>query len=702
MNNLAIAQNNNTEDLNFSKFCLSTIFLFVVLTAILKIFIVLFSFSLLLDWQYNVDFAIVISSLFSSIYISIYSLKLNKKKSVVYSLCLMLLLLSLLYISTKSIDHSFDGNSYHFDSTYCFYKHMHPLSDECIARLPSKHFPSIGWAFNSVVWGATQNINAANFLSYLALLICIFAGFDIHARLIKGRVSKLIPSHPLVNPVFLSIVLCPIVWGQIGTKANDGISFAVILSFIWSLYNLRQRNAKFISFDLIIGFCSFIIAIGLKYSTGVLVVMYTLFFAVFILLLRNERKIIHQKIQSLCKEQVYLIVAGIALICIAGFHPYATNLLAGKHVFFWVMGEGKQAVDLVGNCVKPFPRILMPFIGAFASPDSYGGPECDIVRFNSLSDVFNPHIIASHYNRSVNSVQGHLIAGFGAAFSILLILASSQFVILALNFLFKKTTNNVSIFAIMVITAGMLQIIITPPSWMARYVPTVWLVPTMLIIIIQNIDKFIVLQKVISYSLAFILIVHGFALAYTSYILNITTSRAHYIYLDLLTDVSVNNVIHNKTVLRPVSQYWFEQNESNLAHNYCVTLNTLHGRVVFLTNVNGISTLINRLYELPGDFWLVSRNFADFSQLLEQKVNDISYAASKSWYLSDIKYKNSEEISVQFSNLENQKPHEIVAKHNSTHIEYVSDEGDFVMMQVYLNQEKNVDNADLPSTYCQA
>ena len=349
---------------------------------------------------------------------------------------------------------------------------------------------------------------------------------------------------------------------------------------------------------------------------------------------------------SLCSEKKLLL--GLAALVIAlNIHPYATNLLAGKHLFFWVMGEGKQVPDLLGDCFRQIPRVIQPFISAFASWTSVGGPSCESIEFDPLGGMVDPATIKTHYHKIADATQGHLLAGFGPLYKILLLLSGVGLIVTIFG---KKQTSkklNSENYLILILFATVVQVLITPPAWFARYVPLLWLAPVSIFHSLQNRGPRGV-KRILSVLMVFTLSCNAIFLVTEALNTIQSYTRTNNYYKTLLKDLPVARIIHSKSVMDPITRESFGAVIPEIEAQYCLTFGSFTGQVTLWTDKDRLATVITRITGLRGEKWFAADNISIPDVMSTTVRPNLYYKVDSGWAVHDIIDSHSGTLEVLF------------------------------------------------------
>lgn len=416
------------------------------------------------------------------------------KKYLNHSFIIFNLILGIIFfISTFLMDPGFDSNAYHFDSIYCLKNNFMTWSN-CNFDIQAKYFPINTWLFSSVFYGISNNFNHSHLLNTLLFICLIIQTFLFFSQLRINILLKFI--------YFLSILFNPVLIFQLFTGYNDSTSYCLLLILIFNicliLFNKQNRFTKYNFLG------SFFILFGIKFNTSVL---FGIIIIAFVTILLVKKKFYLIKKILLTNNYSYFVF--LLLILLFSFHPYINNLLNSKHVFHPILGEEKRlwTTNHKGECTKQ-NRFIMVFQAKFAKADIQGGYGCKDYNFND--ELFKISSFKKNFKVISNHDQGQKLAGFGPVFPLLLILS----LVSMFFFFFNKKKNKIKfielhlIFLFFVI---LVQISITPLSWVSRYVPFFWLMPTIIFIFFNQNNNF---QKFLNLLFFILILLHMYFITY--------------------------------------------------------------------------------------------------------------------------------------------------------------------------------------------
>lgn len=408
---------------------------------------------------YNFPLSFVLSTIFNIWY----SKKVKADffiQSIGKSIMLIFFLLSI-FVSSSVYDLSYDGQAYHQEAIVLLNQGWNPfyitLVDEATANLERwlNHYPKANWIIAATVYKLSNNIESGKVLS-------IFSGFIGFAFVLLGcyklkinfYLKLLISTLFVLNPVFLYQSLSYYIDGVL-------VSLLVSLAFI-SLRIVKQRE-NFLFWPFL--FVS-IILVNIKLSAAVF--FGVLAFAFFLYSWINAQL-------KLCvwfaKLTIVSMLIGIAFV---GFNPYITNFLAKAHPLYPAMG--KDAYNYVENNTPENYWSLKPPIKLLASIFSESSLAKGKGKFGALK---LPIKISQKELKSFRQTNIK-VGGFGPLFGLAFLLSLFGFIYYQFNLVnIREKIISLSVISLIFSVAA-----IIPTSSVARYVPFVWWIPCVIVLLL--------------------------------------------------------------------------------------------------------------------------------------------------------------------------------------------------------------------------
>lgn len=415
-----------------------------------------------------------------------------------------------------TFDYSFDGQCYHQSTIHCLIKGWNPIYDHDLPEEGSFNIWTTHYAkgleiLSSLFATAFHSIESGKGANYLLVLIGFCHVLDVLINDFRLRNSKAISLAWLIT-------LSPTVCAQVLTYYNDWALYVLLLIEFSELYKIYKK--KHISYLNAFVICSIII---LSFSTK-----FNHAFWVFYFLLLFSCYIAYKKQTSLIKKGVLIGLFGSTMALLISFNPYITNILNGHHILYPLMGGEK--VDIMtsntpevyggsnvanifysifsrpsqttlkfymGNfaitCV--FYIIIICFLGLYYKISKLRKSIRYIVIIGTLSfypfaqfvigNSNDPNVFSIYQSTVTHFQTDYRVGGFGYFFPEILMLS---ILIIATNYKALKTVGIICGF----IFVGLF---ILPSGWWARYVPFLFLIPCIIILIQYESTIFKTMQK---------------------------------------------------------------------------------------------------------------------------------------------------------------------------------------------------------------
>lgn len=381
-------------------------------------------------------------------------------------------LLALGMVCGQIYDLSWDGQTYHQEAVYQLAHGWNPVWD---APLPMWHrdiewincYPKGNWIIGAILYLSGKQIESAKLLSPALMVTAVLLGYAAcRALSLKRGMSGLLA---------LLAALCPVAVCQLGSFYVDG-SLGSLLTLLLSLAVLyvKQPRGRYL--------LAMIAAMGMlcvvKFTGVVYACVYAFCLLLFVLLRLRTR------LRAVLLTQTLGIVFGVLFL---GFQPYVTNLLSGRHPFHPL--HGKLAAELMSDQLGPAftaqPRLLTLTESLFSqSSNDRQWPRWKI-PFSVTKQELKEFVIPDAR-----------IGGFGPWFGGTLILSVFAMVALTMTQLRnpkpptsrreKRQVTSESLRIGCYVLLGLVgSCLINPAAWWARYVPQLWLVPVIVLLLLR-------------------------------------------------------------------------------------------------------------------------------------------------------------------------------------------------------------------------
>lgn len=375
-------------------------------------------------------------------------------------------------LCSKVYDLSWDGQTYHQEAVFQLAHGWNPIWD---APLPLWHrdiqwinsYPKGTWIIGAMIYLSRKQIESAKLLSPSLMIAALLLGYAAcRALSLKRAMSGLIATLA---------ALCPVVLCQLPSFYVDGVlgSLLTILLSLAVLYVKQPRGRYLLAMIAALGMLCVVKFTGIGYAG-----IYAFCLILFVLLRLRSR------LRAVLITQTVGIVFGVLFL---GFQPYVTNLAAGRHPFHPL--AGKHKIDLMAEQLGPAftaqPRLVMLTESVFAeSSNDRQWPRWKIpfaVTQQELHEFVIPDV---------------RIGGFGPWFGAVLLLSGIGLLTLFVTQLRnpklpssrreKRRRVPDSLLIGSVVLLGIFgSCLINPALWWARYVPQLWLIPVIVLLLLR-------------------------------------------------------------------------------------------------------------------------------------------------------------------------------------------------------------------------
>lgn len=382
----------------------------------------------------------------------------------IITICLLwaisIVVCSLLY------DLSYDGQTYHQEIIYQLKNGWSP----CFQKLPDtishaiwvNHYSKGAEIPQAIVYSFTRHIESGKAVNIIAFAGALLLSLYFIPLLNKVSARKGVWLAVLIN-------LNPVVFNQFFTYNVDGVLASLLLCMVITSYLLYQQIT---TPQLLLFAANIILILNIKF-TGI--VFAGLFIIALLSILLFSRK--HAAVR---KVFVTAAIATITGICLAGFNPYITNTKLYHNPLYPLIGKGKVDI-MTHNSPLGFPeknRLEKLYISLFSHTDNIWLPD---VKQPSLKIPFT-------FNKtdiSNASLVDPRIAGFGPFFSGILLLSVITLLIILTR---RKEYAGYKTALYLLVVLG-ISILIIEEAWWARYVPQLWLIPFVVLLLAGDTSK---------------------------------------------------------------------------------------------------------------------------------------------------------------------------------------------------------------------
>ena len=372
------------------------------------------------------------------------------QESLISILCCLLFC----WISSKAYDFTWDGQAYHQLSILMFSEGWNPYWDN--EKIDTYYddiwvygYPKSLWIFSTAIYEITHNIlvgKAYNLLfTFSTFLLC----FDTFKRYLPNH--KIMALYISLLTAFNPVVICQLFTYYIDSTLYLLMIDMLMISFLW----IKTKN-EILLFALSV---VIILMCNTKFTGAVYAVVIGL----------TLLAIFHSYYYSLLKQLFNtMLISGIIGIFVIGYNPYITNFIRHGNIGWPIMGDNKIDIvtpqgpkDLVSE-----NRIKKLFISnnSFAHNDNGSTP---VLKFPGQIGKFE---------YLVYSAPDVRIGGFGPLYNIIFIYTMIMMCLILFNKSIKRKEK-------ILIIGLVVSILSNPECWWARYIPQMYFLSIITIII---------------------------------------------------------------------------------------------------------------------------------------------------------------------------------------------------------------------------
>lgn len=381
-------------------------------------------------------------------------------------------LLALSQLCAKVYDLSWDGQTYHQEAVYQLAHGWNPIWD---APLPLWHrdiewinsYPKGTWIIGAVIHLSRQQIESAKLLSPALMTAAFLLGYAACRSLsLKRGMSGLVATLAALSPVALCQLPSFYVDGVLGSLLTLLLSLAV-------LYVKQPRGRYLLAMVAALGLLCVVKFTGIVYS-----VVFAFCLILFVLLRLRTR------LRAVLITQTLGIAFGVLFL---GFQPYVTNVYAGRHPFHPLAGKHKldMMAEQLGPAFTAQPRLVMFTQSVFSvSSNDRQWPRWKIpfaVERQELHEFVIPDVRIGGFGPWFGGAL--LVSGVG-----LLTLFVTQLRTPKLPSSRREKRQRISDslrIGSLVLLGIFGSCLINPALWWARYVPQLWLIPVIVLVLLR-------------------------------------------------------------------------------------------------------------------------------------------------------------------------------------------------------------------------
>lgn len=437
----------------------------IVLFLGLILFYVALFITLNFDIQPSIFYISLISTILIFILLQLKTIKVNYIETTLSVLAFLFVVFLAFKIAPLYYDFSFDGQAYQQNGIIALKEGWNPLYDEELGDLWIDHYAKGNWYISAVFYAAFNQlelVKAYNILMFFASLL-----------LLIGFLKRIHVRYALIIPFALVIAANPVTITQLFTTYNDGlIGPALICLMITIYFSFKEKSALhyFVLAAIIV------IISNIKFTAfGYAVIVCGV--PIVYMMLSNKSRLWWSVFKN--KYLHYVLITATSFlfaIIFVGSTSYVSNTIDHGHPFYPLAGEGK--VDIMT------PNMPQSFVGLS------WGEKLFLSLFSETANLIegeprlkNPFTVTQYEILSSGDVDIR-VAGFGPLFCASLILTIIAALITCLKIFKRENVILWSVFFALVIT-----IVINPEPWWMRYIPQLWIVVAILIVIVYKSSK---------------------------------------------------------------------------------------------------------------------------------------------------------------------------------------------------------------------
>ncbi len=381
------------------------------------------------------------------------------RQLAVVILSIIALAITAIYFSGSFYDISFDGQSCHQEAIIQLKNGWNPFHDPSLKHVANSDwinaYPKGPWINAAALYQTTNDIEQGKAFNFLLIFASFFLCLAAYLTFDKNGLGKAVAISALLalNPVSVDQSLSFYVDGQL----------ASLLIALAALAYLLFRKADKLILTAIAA--TIIMAVNIKF-TGI---VYTSIFSAGLfawLFIYGKKEY---------ARNVLIVVAASSLIglLVVGFNPYVTNTIRHGNPFYPLVGA--KVTDIMSDDTPGNLLGMNRFEKFFASLFS----KSENVTTEGHTTYKWPFTLIDGETAWLAEKPDIRAGGFGPLFSGSFILALS--IILIALLLKPKNTLVLNIIGLIIVLAA--SIFVNPACWWARYVPQLWVVPFLAVVL---------------------------------------------------------------------------------------------------------------------------------------------------------------------------------------------------------------------------
>ena len=410
----------------------------------------------------------------------------DNKKNIFINLGVYLFLILILpFVFSRTYDYTVDGNSYHKTAIGFIKDGWNPIYESCldfqkyndVPQIDEKtkmnkwidHYPKATWILSATMYKMTDNIESGKCINLILIVALILLAYSVMQTIFSKKLSFLLSVLIAINPINLS---------QLFSYYLDGIMgicfFCEVIILL--LVNPMEKTDKKLWLSLT-SICA--IFVNLKY-TGLLYsgIIAAIFYFYWIIKYRKQKDF------GKCFKRFtlnFVIVFSIAIFLV-GSTSYVKNTITNKNPLYPIIGQDK--IDIITEMQpKVFNEISMgkKFVWSLFS-------KTENVTYSSGAPELKLPFIVYKTELDQLSLPDVRIGGFGPLFALSFIIGIIYLIIGIIVLRKKSKVEGKYIFIPLICI--IITCIFGLESWWARYIPQLYYIPVMSIILFFYLRKY--------------------------------------------------------------------------------------------------------------------------------------------------------------------------------------------------------------------
>ncbi|MEY2365304.1 hypothetical protein R6U76_03065 [Lysinibacillus capsici] len=419
----------------------------------------------------------ILSIIFSFLSINRIHDKINQKIKcgILLNFIFIIIISTTLFISGKYFDISHDGQMYHQEAIIQLQEGWNPIYDDPLDEINYtpffwiNHYAKGSWFYGATLYDLLGNVEYGKSINIILLVASILLSFSTILRFNNSITWASIFSILLAfNPVTINQMLTFYIDGQL-------YSLFLLLVVLLTLHQIEKSNEFYLPIILTLALLINIkfTALGYALILCTIPLILTLYQYIFVEKIRDYKLLI--KITIKRKINIILITGIVLGIFGIGFSSYVSNMMDHGHPFYPLAGNG--SVDIITENTPVGLRNLNKIEQLYLSIFSETSNSLDGIAISKFP------LKITEQERSILWIMDVRIGGFGPLFGGIIIIMSIGILLWKDIFVNNAVRNVLLITSVIIFT-----IIINPEIWWARYVPQMWMLPIIfLILLTQNI-----------------------------------------------------------------------------------------------------------------------------------------------------------------------------------------------------------------------